>query len=86
MGNHMDNLQKVKETFLLKIISFLTLQIDQHKADTPIRINVLDWYLHCLVDTDIDGSLVADISTLHVIAAGVKPSCTPPKHDGRRSR
>jgi hypothetical protein len=37
----MDNLQEMNIIFL-KIISFLTLQIDQHKAETLIRIKDLD--------------------------------------------
>jgi hypothetical protein len=38
----MNNLQVVKRLFLLNIRSFLALQIDQHKADTPTRIIFLD--------------------------------------------
>jgi hypothetical protein len=34
--------KKLKDDFLLKIMSFLILQIDQHKADTPIRKKALD--------------------------------------------
>jgi hypothetical protein len=44
MGDHMDNLQEMKGGFfLLKIILFVTLQIDQHKAETSIRIKALDY-------------------------------------------
>jgi hypothetical protein len=39
----MDNLQVMKRLFLLKIISFLTLHIDQHKAEIPIWIKALDY-------------------------------------------
>jgi hypothetical protein len=33
--------KKLVESFLLKIISFLQFQIDQHKAETPMRILAL---------------------------------------------